>query len=60
MFYREMYEETVRALEDQAGDQHLAVWYRNQLITWIQDNGERLQEFATNIKQVTHHISCTT
>jgi hypothetical protein len=65
MFYREMskgvmYEETVRALKDQAGDHHLAVGYHNQLRTWTQDNGEPLQEIATNIEQVTHCLSCTT
>jgi hypothetical protein len=49
------YEETLEALEDQFGDQHIATMYRSQLNTRTQTVGESLQEFATAIKQLIHH-----
>jgi hypothetical protein len=45
------YEETIEALEDRFGDQHLAAAYRSQLKTRTQKPGESLQEFATAIEQ---------
>jgi hypothetical protein len=46
------YEETIEALEDRFGDQHLAAAYRSQLKTRTQKAGESLQEFATAIEQL--------
>jgi hypothetical protein len=61
MFYTEppkkvtyLYKETIRALKDQSGDQHLVAAYCTQLKTRTQIVGESLQEFATAIKQLTH------
>jgi hypothetical protein len=48
------YEETIEALEDRFGDQHLAAIYRSQLKTLTQKAGESLQEFATAIEQLAH------
>jgi hypothetical protein len=50
-----VYEETIEALEDHFGDQHLAAAYRSQLKTWTQKAIESLQEFATAIEQLAHH-----
>jgi hypothetical protein len=49
-----MYQETIRATEDQFGDQHLVAAYRTQLETRIRIIGEPLQEFATAIEQLIH------
>jgi hypothetical protein len=49
------YEETVRALDDRFGDKCLAAGCRNQLETWTQIIGGSLQEFATTVKELTHH-----
>jgi hypothetical protein len=48
------YEETLGALEDRFGDQHLAAAYRSQLKSRTQGVGESLQEFATAIEQLAH------
>jgi hypothetical protein len=48
------YEETLEALEDRFGDQHLAPAYRNQLKTRTQRVGESLQGFSTAIEQLAH------
>jgi hypothetical protein len=42
-------------LEDHFGDQYLAAMYHSQLKSRIQGVRESLQEFATAIKQCTHH-----
>jgi hypothetical protein len=34
------YEETIRALEDRFGEQHLVIGYHNQLKIWTQDDGD--------------------
>jgi hypothetical protein len=53
---KEVYE-TIKAIEDSFGDQHLVRAYHNQLMTRNQCSGESLQEFATAVKQVaTAHI----
>jgi hypothetical protein len=53
---KEVYE-TIKALEDSFGDQHLVTAYCSQLMTRTQCNGESVQEFATAVKQVaTAHI----
>jgi hypothetical protein len=33
------YEEMIGAIEDQSGDQHLAIGYRSSLNKWSQDDG---------------------
>jgi hypothetical protein len=43
------YEETLEALEDCLGDQHLAAAYCSLLKTRTQGEGESLQELATAI-----------
>jgi hypothetical protein len=48
------YEETLEALEDIFGDQHLAALYRSQLKSRTQGVGQSLQEFATAIEQLAH------
>jgi hypothetical protein len=48
------YEETIEALEDRFGDQHLAAAYRSQVKTRTQKAGESQQEFATAIEQLDH------
>jgi hypothetical protein len=47
------HEETIRAIEDQFGDQKLAAGCCNQPRTRTQDNGESLQEFDSAIEQLT-------
>jgi hypothetical protein len=49
------YEETLEALENQFGDQHLATPYHSRLKTRTQGVGESLQEFATAVEQLAHH-----
>jgi hypothetical protein len=46
--------ENIRATEDRFGNHQLAVGCHNQLKTWIQDDGESLQEFAIAIEQLMH------
>jgi hypothetical protein len=46
-----MYEETIKALDNCFGEQHLAKAYRNQLKTRIQSAGVPLQESAITIEQ---------
>jgi hypothetical protein len=41
------YKETVKALEDLFGDQHLAIRYLSQLKTRTQNDGEPLQKCTT-------------
>lgn len=52
------YEETIRATDDQFGDE-LTAEYHNQLKTWIQDNCEPPKEPSTVSQQVTHHAFVT-
>jgi hypothetical protein len=49
------YEETLEALEDHFGDQHLATAYHSHLEARNQDVGETLQEYTIAIKQLAHH-----
>jgi hypothetical protein len=44
-----MYKETIRALKDWFGDQHLALGYLNQLKKQTQEYGEPFQKFGTTI-----------
>jgi hypothetical protein len=48
------YEETLGALQDIFGDQHLAASYRSQLKSRTQGVGESLQKFATAIEHLAH------
>lgn len=48
------YEETLQALEDRFGDQHIAAAYHYQLTTRTQKAGESLQDFAIAIEQISH------
>jgi hypothetical protein len=48
------YEETLEALEDPSGDQHLAAAYHSLLKPRTQCVAESSQEFATTIKQLAH------
>jgi hypothetical protein len=48
-------EETLKALEESFGDQHLAAAYCSQLKTRTQGVRESLQEFVTAIEQHAHH-----
>jgi hypothetical protein len=48
------YEETLEALEDHFGDQHLAAVYCSQLKTRTQGAGKSLQEFAPDVEQLAH------
>jgi hypothetical protein len=48
-------EETLEALEDRFGDQHLAAAYHSKQKPRIQGVEESLEKFSTAIKQLTHH-----
>jgi hypothetical protein len=48
------YEETIKALDDHFGDQHLATAYHIQLKTRAQGVSESLQDFATTVEQLAH------
>lgn len=48
--------EATGASQDQFSDQHLDAMYCSQLKTRTQHTGESLQEFATTVKQLTHHV----
>jgi hypothetical protein len=48
------YEETLEALEDRFGEEHLSAAYGSQLKTKAQDVGEFLQEFATAVEQLAY------
>jgi hypothetical protein len=50
----ETFDETLEALEDRFGDQHLAAAYRSQLKIRTQGFGESFQEFVTAVKQLAH------
>jgi hypothetical protein len=49
-----MYTETTGATEDRSEDQHLATAYHDQLKTGPKILGESLQQFVTDIEQLTH------
>jgi hypothetical protein len=46
-----MYEETIEALEDRFGNQHLATGYGNQLRTRNQNDGEFLQSSQPSLNR---------
>jgi hypothetical protein len=50
------YEETLQALQDRIEDQHFAAAFHSQLKTRTQRAGESLQEFATAVEQLAHHV----
>jgi hypothetical protein len=50
----ETYEETLEALQDRFGAQHLAAAYHNWPKTRTQGVGESLQEFSTATEQLAH------
>jgi hypothetical protein len=47
--------ETIGALEDRYGDQHLAVGRRRQLKRWTQGNGGSRKKLVTTCIRMTHH-----
>jgi hypothetical protein len=50
------YEETLHALEDSFGDQHLAAAYRSKLKTRTRVIRESLQAFVTAVEQLDHCV----
>jgi hypothetical protein len=53
----QQYEETLEALQDHLGNQHLANAYHSRLKMRTQHVAESLQELCTEIKQVAHHTN---
>jgi hypothetical protein len=48
--------ESISTLEEQFGDQHLAIGYHSQLKSQTKGGSDSLQEFATATEQFNHHV----